>query len=184
MSLFAKKKPRPETFGVLAEFEDEHALIEAIQRGRSLGYTRMEAYTPMPSHHVIEALGHKNRLPQVVFLGGLLGAIVGFSMQYWMSAVNYPIDIGGRPYNSWPSFIVVTFEMTILFAAFAAVFGMLAMNGLPKPYHPVFHIEEFKEASSSKFFLLVVWYDPRYDAEEARSFLQGQSPTNVFTLPH
>jgi len=173
----------PGCFGVLAEFEDGHALLGAIEKARAAGYTRMEAYTPLPMHEVWHAIGHKSRLPQVVFCGGVLGACIGFGMQYFASVVHYPINVGGRPLNSWPSFIVITFELTILFAALSAVLGMLAMNGLPRPHHPVFAIPEFERASRDRFFLLILHYDPIFRAEHARELLAELSPLSLKEVP-
>jgi len=146
-----RKAPTAPCFGILAEFADSEALLEAIRRGREAGFTKMEAYTPLPMHDVWEALGHRSNLPKLVLLGGITGALVGFGMQYFASVVHYPMNVGGRPMNSWPSFIVITFEMTILFAALTAVFGMLAMNGLPRPHHPCFDVPEFELASRNRF---------------------------------
>jgi len=177
-------KPRPPVYGYLAEFEDDHALLEAAQAARADGYTVMEAYTPLPIEELAHVLGHKNRLPLIVLCGGILGAVVGFGMQYWTAVIDYPLNIGGRPLNSWPSFIVITFEMTILFAAFSAVLGMLALNGLPMPYHPVFNVPEFELASQSRFFLMILSRDPRFDLAQTRTFLEDRSPLRVSDVPH
>ena len=174
---------RPAVFGVLAEFTGQDELIGAIEHSKDHGYRHMEAYTPVPLHEVVHAIGHKNRLPWIVFGGGLLGAFTGFAMQYWMSVVDYPVNVGGRPFNSWPSFIVIMFEMTILFAAASAVFGMLALNGLPRPYHPVFHIDEFQEASRNRFFLLLLSRDPVFDLERAKEILQDREPLSLHEVP-
>lgn len=176
--------PLPPVFGVIAEFAESDDLVAAIRHARAAGFTRMEAYTPYPSHEVTEALGHKNRLPLIVLLGGIVGALAGFYMQYWMSAVDYPIDVGGRPYNSWPSFLVITFEMTILCAAGAAVLGMLALNGLPRPHHPVFSVEGFELASRNRFFLMIIHYDPHFDRDRAWRTLSETSPLSLQEVPH
>ncbi len=171
-------------FGVIAEFAGADELIAAIHRAREAGYTKMEAYTPLPLHEVIEAIGHKNRLPLLVLLGGIVGALTGFGLQYWVSVIEYPINVGGRPLNSWPSFVVIMFELTILFAAGAAVLGMLALNGLPRPHHPVFSVEGFELASRNRFFLMLLHYDPQFDHVQARTLLEGTETLGVQEVPH
>ena len=178
------KSPRTgEPFGVLAEFADGQALLDAIRRGKAAGYTRMEAYTPLPMHEVSHALGHENDLPKLVLAGGAVGAIVGFGMQYYASVIHYPINVGGRPLNSWPAFIPVTFELTILCASLAAVFGMLAMNGLPRPHHPLFAMPGFDLATRDRFFLCIESRDPRYDPQRTRDFLAGLGPHTPREVP-
>jgi hypothetical protein len=171
-------------FGVLAEFSGEDDLIGAISHVRDHGYRHMEAYTPYPSHDVVHAIGHKNRLPLLVLLGGITGGVLGFAMQYWLSVHAYPINVGGRPFNSWPAFVIVVFEMTILFAAASAVFGMLALNGLPRPYHPVFHIDEFQQASRNRFFLLLLSRDPVFEPDSARRILDSRTPLSLHEVPY
>jgi len=180
-----RKRPQSgDSFGVLAEFRDTEHLLEAIHGCRDAGYRQMEAYTPLPVHEVWEALGHKSHLPKLVLGGVITGALVGFGMQYFASVVHYPINVGGRPMNSWPSFIVITFEMTILFAALTAVFGMLLLNGLPRPHHPVFDIEEFELASRDRFFLLIPWYDPIYQKAHATDLFEGFEPLSLNEVFH
>ncbi len=176
--------PKSPVFGVIAEFSGSEQLIDAIRSARGAGYTKMEAYTPLPLHEVTEAIGYKNHLPKLVLAGGIVGAIVGFALQYWVSVIEYPINVGGRPLNSWPSFIVITFEVTILFAALTAVLGMLALNGLPRPHHPVFSVEGFELASRNRFFLMLLHYDPRFDHEEARRLLEDTETLGVQEVPH
>lgn len=171
-------------FGVLAEYPDGDALMAAIQHAQAQGFTKMEAYTPLPMHDIAHQLGYKNRLPLLVLIGGLVGASAGFGMQYYASVIHYPVNIGGRPMNSWPSFIPVTFEMTILFAALTAVLGMLALNGLPRPHHPVFSAEGFELASRNRFFLLVLHYDPVFDADKAWRTLEGTPRLSLQEVPH
>ena len=178
------RPPRPPVYGVLAEFTDGAKLLEAAQRSRAEGYTILEAYTPLPMEDVAHAIGHKNRLPLVVLCGGIVGAIVGFGMQYYAAVYGYPMNIGGRPLNSWPSFLVITFEMTVLFAAFSAVLGMLALNKLPMPYHPVFNVPEFELASRNRFFLMILARDPRFEHARARQFLQSLQPLKLADVPH
>lgn len=171
-------------FGVLAEYGSGAALLAAIEHGKREGYTKMEAYTPLPMHEVGHALGHANDLPKYVLGGGIVGALVGFGLQYYASVVYYPTNVGGRPLNSWPSFIPVTFEMTILFAALTAVLAMLALNGLPRPHHPVFSVPGFELASRDRFFLLVPHYDPRFEADRALAVLGATEPLAVNEVPH
>lgn len=179
-----KRARSGDSFGVLAEFKDSDHLLKAIHGCKDAGYRRMEAYTPLPVHEVWEALGHKSHLPKLVLAGGITGAVVGFGMQYYASVVHYPLNVGGRPFNSWPSFIIITFEMTILFAALTAVFGMLLLNGLPRPHHPVFDVEEFELASRDRFFLLIPWYDPAYDRDQAHSLFEGFTPLSLNEVFH
>jgi hypothetical protein len=167
-------------YGLMAEFDDPEALVEAAQRTYVEGYRRLDAFTPFPVHGLAHALGlRRTEVPLIVLLGGLAGAAGGFLLQYWTAAVNYPINVGGRPYLSWPSFIPVTFEMLVLIAAFSAVFGMLALNGLPMPYHPVFNVPSFQLATRDRFFLLVMATDPKFDRVETRRFLQSLGAQDV-----
>jgi hypothetical protein len=171
-------------FGVLAEYGSGETLLAAIERAKADGFTRMEAYTPLPMHEVSHALGHENDLPKYVLAGGVVGALTGFGMQYFASVIHYPINVGGKPLNSWPSFIPVTFELTILFAALTAVLGMLALNGLPRPHHPVFSVPGFELASRDRFFLMLLHYDPRFDADRALATLRATSALSVQEVPH
>jgi hypothetical protein len=170
-------------FGYLAEFADGASLLRACERTRDAGYSRVEAYTPLPMHELAEALGHKNRLPALVLLGGALGAALGFGLQYYASVESYPMNVGGRPLNSWPSFAVVTFELAILCAALAAVLGMLALNGLPRPHHPLFGVPAFELASRNRFFLLILARDPRFDLAATRAFLSDMESVAVLEVP-
>lgn len=167
-------------YGLMAEFDNSDDLLSAAEGAHSAGYRQMDAYSPMPIHGLAGALGfRKSKLPLLVLLGGITGAVCGYGLQYYTSVIDYPINIGGRPLHSWPAFIPVTFELTILFAAFAAVFGMLALNGLPMPYHPVFNLESFKRATRDRFFLCIETKDEQFDLEETRAFLLGQKPIEV-----
>jgi hypothetical protein len=171
-------------YGLMAEFDSAQQLVDAAHKAHKAGYQKLDAYSPFPVEGLAEAIGfHKNRVPLVVLIGGLIGGLSGYALQYWVAAITYPTNIGGRPYHSWPSFIIVTFEMTILFAGLSAVFGMLALNGLPMPYHPVFNVPEFRKASENKFFLVVFSSDPQYDSSGTRSFLQGLAPRMVAEVP-
>ena len=177
-------KPQFPIYGYLAEFQGGDELLAAAKRSRAGGYTVMEAYTPIPMEEVAHTLGYRTSLPWIVLGGGIAGAIAGFGLQYWTSAVDYPQNIGGRPYNSWPSFVVITFEMTILFAALAAVLGMLWLNGLPQPYHPVFNVPAFELASRNRFFLMILSRDPRFDMLATKAFLAEQDVLSVMEVPH
>jgi hypothetical protein len=178
-------KPRTPIYGLLAEFHDANALVVAASRTYEAGYRRLDAFTPFPVEGLAEVIGFREKkLPLLVLLGGIVGAITGFGLQYWTSVLAYPLNVGGRPYNSWPSFIPVTFEMTILFAAFTAVLGMLALNGLPMPYHPVFNAPGFALASRDRFFLLVEARDGKFDRDETARFLRSLRPREVVEVAH
>ncbi len=167
-------------YGVMAEFDTPNALVAATRRAHEEGYRRMDAYTPFPIEELTEALGyHHSRLPLLVLIGGIAGCIGGYGLQYWAAAIAYPVNIGGRPLNSWPSFIPVTFECTILVAALTAVLGMLAMNGLPMPYHPVFNVPRFALASRNRFFLCIEARDRRFDRDGTRAFLSSLGAREV-----
>jgi hypothetical protein len=173
-------KERETIYGLMAEFDNPTAIVAAARRAYEEGYRKMDAYTPIPVEELTEALGFKRtRLPLVVLIGGIIGCLGGYGLQYWVSAIEYPLNVGGRPYHSWPSFIPVTFETTILCAALFAVFGMLALNGLPQPYHPVFNTARFELASRNTFFLCIESADPRFDLERTRAFLKSLEPREV-----
>jgi hypothetical protein len=167
----------------MAEFDDPGAVVSAAQRARREGYRCMDAYSPYPIEELHEALElPRTRLPLIVLIGGLTGCLGGFALQYWVSAVENPWNIGGRPLFSWPAFIPIVFECTILVAALSAVFGMLALNGLPMPYHPVFNVARFALASRNRFFLCIEAKDPQFDLEKTRTFLQTLNPREVSTV--
>ena len=172
-----------ESYGTLAEFHDAEHLLEAVEAARAADYREIEAYTPMPCEEIVHALGYKTKLPYIILCGGLVGMLFGFGIQWWTSTMDYPINVGGRPYNSWPAFVIVTFECTILFSAFTAVLAMLGLNGLPRPHHPVFNIPEFELASRNRFFLLVLSRDPKYDESEVRTLLNDLEPLEVWDVP-
>jgi len=170
-------------YGLLAEFDDPNTLVIATRLAREAGYRRMDAYSPFPIEELHEALGaHHTRLPLLVLIGGICGCLGGYGLQYWVSAVAYPVNVGGRPFHSWPAFIPVTFECTILLAALSAVLGMLALNGLPQPYHPVFNVPRFALASRNRFFLCIEARDPKFNLEQTRRFLETLKPREVSTV--
>jgi hypothetical protein len=167
-------------YGLMAEFENPADLVAAAKTAHAAGYRKMDGYSPFPVEGLHEALGHKaSILPFIVLGGGIIGALSGFGMQYIGMAVAYPLNIGGRPLNSWPAFIPITFEMTILLAGFAAVFGMLALNGLPQPYHPVFNVPNFEHASRDRFFLCIVAVDPEFELAKTRAFMETLNAPEV-----
>jgi hypothetical protein len=172
---------RSHIYGVLGEFESEHKLLHAVEKAREAGYRRVEAYTPFPVEGLSEALGLKrNKVPMITLIGGLLGGLGGFGFQYWANVSSYPLNIGGRPLNSWPAFIPVTFELTVLGASLAAVFGMLALNGLPQPYHPLFNVERFcRHATTDRFYLCIEARDKKFHLAEVSRFLQGVDAHHV-----
>jgi Protein of unknown function (DUF3341) len=171
-------------YGLMAEFDDPAELIAVTQDAYDKGYRMMEAYSPFPVDGLADALGfHHTKLPRLVLLGGLLGGIGGFFMMWYSAVIDYPIDVGGRPFNSWPAFIPITFELTILGAALSAVFGMLALNGLPRPHHPVFNVPGFVLASRNKFFLCLQARDPLFEIEGASRLLQEHHPKAISVVP-
>jgi hypothetical protein len=178
-----KPSGRSRIYGVMAEFETSQALVEAARRAHGEGYRRMDAYSPMPIEELHDALHmHDNRLPKIVLGGGILGALGGYGFQYWVATIAYPMNVGGRPLHSWPTMIPVTFETTILAAALSAVLGMLALNGLPQPFHPVFNVPRFALASRNRFFLCIEARDPKFDIDATRSFLASLGAREVSTV--
>ncbi len=173
-------KKTPGLYGLMAEFDSPNAVVAAARQAYSAGYRRMNAYSPFPIEELSEAIGfHRNSLPLIVLIGGILGGLAGYLLLYWTSAIDYPINVAGRPLHSWPAFIPITFECTILGAALFAVFGMLALNKLPMPYHPVFNAPRFELASRTHFFLCIESRDPKFDPKATRQFLEGVSSHEV-----
>src|SRR6266540_2015933 len=174
---------KPPIYGLLAEFDDPNSLVAATRRAHAEGFRCMDAYSPFPIEELHDALGgHHTRLPLIVLIEGLTGCVGGYALQYWVSAMAYPLNVGGKPLHSWPAFVPVTFECAILVAALSAVLGMLALNGLPMPYHPVFNVPRFALASRNRFFLCIEAADPKFDLEATRRFLETLSPREVATV--
>ncbi len=172
------------TNGMVAEFEEEEALVAAVQRAYAEGYRAMDAFTPYPVEAVSDAMNFKKtKVPLLVLAGGVIGLVGGFFMQYWINVIAYPHNIAGRPYNSWPAFIPVTFETTILLAALFAVIGLFALNGLPQPYHSLFNVPEFAHASQDRFFLHIEAKDALFDSVKTRDFLESLKPSGVYDVP-
>ncbi len=171
---------RPELRGLVAEFENEEAIVEATRKTVDAGYHHIETYTPYPLDELLDIQHlHKNKVALVILIGGLTGCAVGFFMQWFASVIHYPINVGGRPLNSWPAFIPVMFECTVLFASFAALIGMMVMNKLPRPNHPLFDIERFRFATQDRFFLCIEAEDPYFEKDATRQFLEELNPHEV-----
>jgi hypothetical protein len=167
-------------YALVAEFDSADTLLAAAEQARLTGYRKMDAYTPFPVHGLSEAIGFKDvKVPFSVFIGGLCGVTFGFSLLWYTATVDYPLDVGGKPFNSLPSFVPISFECTVLFSALTAVFGMLAYNRLPKPYHPIFNTPGFERASQDRFFLAIEAADPNYDSSKTREFLDSLHPLSV-----
>src|SRR5881296_1094310 len=176
---------RSHIYGVMGEFSTPEELIHAVEKIREAGYRRLDAYAPFPVEGLSKALGLKrNMVPAICLIGGLTGGLGGFFFQYWVNVIAYPLNIGGRPLNSWPAFIPVTFELTILGAALSAVFGMLALNRLPQPHHPVFNVARFTHASSDRFYLGIEATDAKFDRETTRQFLASLDAREVTEVEH
>jgi hypothetical protein len=176
---------KPPIYGVMAEFNNPTSLVNAAREARALGYRKMEAYSPFPVEALNEVLHiPKSKLPLIVLIGGIIGGLTGYLLQYYVTVIYFPINIGGRPLHSWPMYIVITFELTILFAAISAVFGLLALCGLPMPYHPVFNVPRFASASRSRFFLCIEATDPMFDRKVTEAFLDSLDAREVAEVAH
>ena len=170
----------PATYGLLAEFDSPAQLVAAAKRTHEAGYRRIDTFSPYPIEEAWEAIGHHDkRLSKIVLGGGITGMLAGIGLQEWVHNIAYPLNIGGKPLNSWPQFVPVTFELTILFAALSAVLGMIILNGLPEPYHPVFNVARFEHASRDKFFLLVESADPKFDRAKTLDFLKTLDASEI-----
>jgi hypothetical protein len=180
-----KKKARPPIYGLMAEFENPNDVVSAANRTYEEGYRRIDAYSPYPLEALSEAVGvHSTKMPLIVLIGGIIGCLAGYMMQYYVHVIDYPLNVGGKPLHSWPAFIPITFECTVLGAALGAVFGMLALNGLPEPYHPVFNTPNFALASRDRFFLLIEALDPKFDREATRRFMESLGAREVTDVEH
>ena len=176
---------RQPLYGVMAEFETPTALVSAARAAREKGYRKLDAYTPFPIEELTEALHlHHNKLPLIVLIGGIIGGIAGYMLQYFVTVIYYPINIGGRPLHSWPAYLIITFELTILFASLASVFGLFALCGLPMPYHPTFNVPRFEFASRNRFFLCIESTDPLFDRAKTCEFLETLEPREVSEVAH
>ena len=174
----------PPIYGLLAEFETPTQVVVAARKAHGQGYRRMDAYSPFPVEGLAEAIGFKHtKLSGVVLIMGILGGLGGFFMCWYANVIQYPLNIGGKPNNAWPAWIPITFECAILIAAFGAVFGMLALNGLPMPYHPVFNVKRFEQASRDRFFLVIQSRDPKFDVDDVYTFLDSLHPREVTDVP-
>ena len=180
MSAHGHENQAPQVYGLIAEFDDPDTLLHAATKAHEAGYRTMDAYTPFPVHNLAEAMGvRKTAVSLFTLCGGLTGTCTGFGMQYIASVLHYPYSIGGKPDLSWPSFMPITFELTILFAGFSALGSMLLLNGLPRHHHPIFNAKRFERATSDGFFLCIERTDAQYDAVQTKTFLQGLGPVEV-----
>ena len=180
-----KRKTRPATYGLMAEFDNPSDAVAAARSVHEEGYRRVDAFSPYPVEELSEAIhAHTTKMPLIVLIGGILGGAGGFLLQVYLHTIYYPLNVGGKPLYSWPAFIPVTFECTVLGAALFAVFGMLALNGLPEPYHPVFNAPNFALASRDRFFVLVESTDPKFDRERTAEFLRALGPREVTDVEH
>ena len=172
-------------YGVTAEFDNPTSLVSAARAAREKGYRKLDAYSPFPIEELTDVLHlHKNKLPLIVLLGGITGGLTGYLLQYYVTVWEFPINVGGRPLHSWPAYIIITFELTILFAAISAVLGLLALCGLPMPYHPLFNVPRFATASRNRFFLCIEAEDPLFDREKTAEFLETLDPKEVSEVAH
>ena len=172
-----------ETYGLMGEFVTHEELLRAAEKAHQHGFRNMDAYAPFPVEGLAEALGKRTRLPLLVLIGGIIGGVGAYFMQWDANVISYPINIGGRPLNSWPAFIPITFELTVLGASLAAFIFSLGLSGLPKPYHPVFNVPGFERASQDRFFLCIEATDALFDRKSTREFLQALNPVMIAEVP-
>jgi len=183
MPFLVNQLPTGPYFGIVAEFQTPADLFHACERVRDAGFTRWDAHTPFPVHGLEGAMGLKrSRLPWIVLVAGLTGATLGFLLQLWVHTTAYPLVISGKPYNSWPAFIPITFELGVLFAAFGAVFGMLGLNRLPMHHHPLFRSKVFERVTDDAFFISIESWDPRFDAAATPKLLESLGARSVELL--
>lgn len=176
--------PATSSYGLMAEFENADKLLAATQRTHEAGYRRIDAYSPYPIDGLGEAIGFtRSSISWIVLIGGIVGGLAGFGLQYYVAVIANPINVGGKPMFSWPAFVPITFETTILGAALAGVIGLLVLNRLPMPYHPVFNIANFIRASQDGFFLCIESTDPQFDPQKSREFLESLQPREVYDVP-
>lgn len=174
----------PKTYGVLAEFDHADKLVDAVKKAKAAGYSKMDGFSPIPVSEVADELGYKkSEIGPVMFIGGLVGAFCGFGMEYFLNGVDYPLNVAGRPYFSWPMFIPVGYELMILTAALSGVFGLFALCGLPQPYHPLFNVPQFDRCSSDRFFLCIEAKDPKFELHAVKDFMQSLQPLSVAEVP-
>ena len=180
----AHTQAAPPLYGVMAEFKTADELIEATRKAAEAGYTRMDGYSPFPIGEVADHLGFpRSEIGAIMFIGGVCGATIGFLMQTWVSVVDYPISIAGKPFWSWPQYVPVTWALLVLSASMSGLFGLLALCGLPQPYHPVFNVDRFARATRDRFFLLIEAVDPQFDPAKAKEFLASLHPDDVAEVP-
>ena len=172
-----------ETYGLMAEFLTHEQLVHAAEKAYEHGFRKMDGYAPFPVEGLAEALGKKTRLPLLVLIGGIVGGLGAYFMEWDANVISYPINVGGRPLNSWPAFIPITFELTVLAAALTAFFFSLGLSGLPRPYHPVFNVPEFARASRDRFFLCIEACDPKFDEQTTWRFLERLQPCAIASVP-
>src|SRR5882757_2882666 len=177
------KRSTPRLYGVMAQFDSPSTLVAAAREAYAAGYRQINGYSPFPIEELSDAIGFKRTtLPLIVLAGGIIGGLGGFFLQYWMEVIDYPINVGGKPFNSWPAFIPITFECTVLCAAFAAVFGMLVLNKLPQPYHPVFNAPNFALATRDSFFLVIEASDRKFEHDQVVTFMRGLEPKDLIDV--